>query len=179
MGSIHALAMALADGSNLTGLIHHSDRGVQYCCTEYVKILNEKTVRISMTENSDPLENAIAERVNGILKDEFLKDKYLDFKEAKTGIAEAILIYNSIRLHSSCDMLTPDVAHQKQGPLKRHWKSYYKKRRYLLRRQDRGTQSLVLHPGNPGEVLPEARQGAIKGTLVKERMICVDVRKYS
>jgi putative transposase len=128
MGSINALIMALGNGSNLTNLIHHSDRGVQYCCCDYVKILTDKTVRISMTENSDPLENAIAERVNGILKDELLKEKYVDFKEAKSSVAAAILIYNSLRLHSSCDMLTPDIAHQRKGPLKRHWKSYYKKK---------------------------------------------------
>ncbi len=131
IGSIKALEMALSDGSNITNLIHHSDRGVQYCCGEYVKILAEKMVRVSMAENGDPLENAIAERINGILKEELLKERYVDFKEAEISVAASILIYNSLRPHSSCDMLTPDIAHQREGPLKKHWKSYYKKKEVL------------------------------------------------
>ncbi len=66
--------MALAENENRKGLIHHSDRGVQYCCDEYVKQLLDKEIKISMTQNGDPLENAIAERVNGILKTELLEE---------------------------------------------------------------------------------------------------------
>ena len=73
-GSLKALKMALTNNPDRIGLIHHSDRGVQYCCNEYVKMLSAKNkIKISMTENGDPLENAIAERVNGILKQEWLE----------------------------------------------------------------------------------------------------------
>ncbi len=71
--SVKALEMAIAQSAEpLTELIHHSDRGVQYCSAEYVKLLQDNGITISMTENGDPLENAIAERVNGIIKEEFL-----------------------------------------------------------------------------------------------------------
>ncbi len=73
-GPLKALKMALAENENRKGLIYHSDRGVQYCCDEYVKQLLDKEIKISMTQNGDPLENAIAERVNGILKTELLEE---------------------------------------------------------------------------------------------------------
>jgi len=132
IGPVKALEMAFTDAGDISNLIHHSDRGVQYCCYEYVKILTSKNARISMTENGDPLENALAERINGILKDELLKERYDDFKKAEISIARAVLTYNSLRPHSSCDMLTPDVAHQREGLLKKHWKSYYKKKEVLI-----------------------------------------------
>lgn len=127
-GSVKALEMALEGVTINLSLIHHSDRGFQYCCNEYVQLLLGKEIKISMTEHGDPLENAIAERVNGVLKMELLTEIYQDFDSAKTAVDAAISIYNSVRLHSSCDMLTPDVAHQQYGQLKRHWKSYYKKK---------------------------------------------------
>ena len=127
-GSIVALKMALKSCDDARNLIHHSDRGVQYCCGDYVKILEDKNVKISMTENGDPLENAIAERVNGILKEELLQTKYECFEGAQKNVAKAIAIYNSLRPHGSCDMLTPNVAHKKEGELKKHWKNYYKKK---------------------------------------------------
>ncbi len=126
-GCIRALRMALQNGCNTSALTHHSDRGVQYCSTDYVNILMTNNIKISMTENGDPLENAIAERINGVLKDELLKKKYESYKEAQSGIAIAITIYNSLRPHSSCNMLTPDKAHLQQGYLKKHWKNYYRK----------------------------------------------------
>jgi len=131
-GLVMALEMAIRSCTNITSLIHHSDRGVQYCCADYVDILQQKNVRISMTENGDPLENAIAERVNGILKEELLQVQYNSFEEAQKSVAKAITIYNSIRLHSSCDMLTPKEAHKKEGELKKHWKNYYKKKEVVL-----------------------------------------------
>ncbi len=73
-----------------------------------------------MTENGDPLENAIAERVNGILKDELLQEKYNSFEEAQKSVAKSISVYNTLRPHSSCAMLTPQAAHQKTGLLKKH-----------------------------------------------------------
>ena len=131
-GSVIALKMAIKSCIDTTNLIHHSDRGVQYCCADYVNILEEKTIKISMTENGDPLENAIAERVNGILKEELLEVKYDSFEDAQKSVARSIAIYNSLRLHSSCDMLTPMQAHKKEGELKKHWKNYYKKKEALM-----------------------------------------------
>lgn len=132
IGCINALKMALKITANFEELIHHSDRGVQYCSHEYVKLLQGKKIKISMTENGDPLENAVAERVNGILKEEYLWPKYNSFEEAQKNIARTITIYNSLRPHSSCEMKTPNEAHKAKGPLKRTWKNYYKKKEVAM-----------------------------------------------
>ena len=128
-GCIKALQMALKNNPQLGRLIHHSDRGSQYCCADYVSILDKHFVKISMTQSGDPLENAIAERVNGILKDELLEKIYINYQEAKQAIAAAISIYNYQRPHSSIDMLTPIEAHLREGELKRRWKNYYSKKK--------------------------------------------------
>jgi len=131
-GTIIALRMAIGQRKYVGSLIHHSDRGIQYCCDEYVFILQEDSVLISMTENGDPYENPVAERVNGILKDELGLDKVFKVHEtAKTHIDRAILIYNQERLHASCDYLTPAKAHVTTGELKKHWKNYYKQKSIL------------------------------------------------
>jgi putative transposase len=126
--TIEALNMALDQLPRKTnGLIHHSDRGVQYCCGEYVKILNKNHVQISMTENGDPRENAIAERVNGILKDEWLNQMKLEsLEEAIKALKRIIAIYNSCRPHASLDMKTPEYAHSQSGEFIKRWKTYYK-----------------------------------------------------
>lgn len=124
-GCVRALNMALANNRDRAGLIHHSDRGLQYYSTAYMSLLGEH-IRVSMTEKGDPLENAIAERVNGILKGELLARRFENLTEARLEIARAISTYNHLRPHLSIDMLTPAIAHQQQGPLKRHWKNYYK-----------------------------------------------------
>lgn len=126
--TIEALRMALKQVSKGTeGLIHHSDRGVQYCCGEYVKVLNKNHVQISMTENGDPRENAIAERVNGILKDEWLNQMRLkSIEDAIKELRRIVQIYNSCRPHTSLDMKTPEYAHSQSGVFKKHWKTYYK-----------------------------------------------------
>ena len=98
-GCICALEMALDNNPVLGRLIHHSDRGSQYCCSDYVKILNDNFIKISMTQNGDPRENAIAERVNGILKDELLDKSYLNYQEALRSVSIAISIYNHQRPH--------------------------------------------------------------------------------
>ena len=126
-GCVKALNMALNNNPVLGKLIHHSDRGSQYCCSDYVKILNDIYIKISMTQNGDPKENAIAERVNGILKDELLDKVYLDYKQAVKGVAVAISTYNHQRPHGSIDYLTPYEAHFRSGELKRRWKNYYSK----------------------------------------------------
>ena len=121
-GTIEALKKALKQNRIEEGLIHHSDRGVQYCCKEYTSILKKKKVVISMTENGSPYENAMAERVNGILKTELLQKKYDDRKEAIKAVDKAIMIYNNKRPHLSIGMLTPQQAHLKTGELKMLWK---------------------------------------------------------
>ena len=85
-------------------------------------------IRISMTEKSDPLENAIAERVNGILKDELLEKRFESFREARDKIDEAVSTYNHLRPHLSIDLLTPAEAHARTGELKRRWKNYFSTR---------------------------------------------------
>lgn len=128
--TIKALEMALKQLPRGTrSLYHHSDRGVQYCCEEYVKILKKNHIQISMTENGDPLENAIAERVNGILKDEWLTRMKLKTRsEARSQLEQIIRIYNEVRPHSSLDMKTPQDAHNMDGKFKLHWKNYYKRK---------------------------------------------------
>ena len=111
--SIMALKMALKQRKYKSlSLIHHSDRGIQYCANEYQKELNKSKVLCSMTQNSDPYENAVAERVNGILKQEFMIDKYNQKAEImKRVVKEAVTIYNELRPHYSNHMLTPDQMH--------------------------------------------------------------------
>lgn len=126
--AIAALHMALSQlPAGVTNLIHHSDRGVQYCSSKYVKILNKHGISISMTENGDPLENAVAERINGILKTEWINEMRLkSLKDTMFQVRNIIDIYNSQRPHSSIEMLTPNQAHLETRPLKRLWKNYYK-----------------------------------------------------
>lgn len=126
-GPVAALEMAIEGCGDRTGLIHHSDRGVQYCSNDYVGVLQKHQIGISMTQSGDPRENAIAERVNGILKKEVLRQEvFTDLAEAKAAIAEAVDTYNYLRPHSSVAMLTPALAHRANGGLKQCWKNYYK-----------------------------------------------------
>jgi putative transposase len=124
-GCIYALQQALKDNPNTDNLIHHSDRGLQYCSLDYIKLLQKNGIKISMTQSGDPLENALAERVNGILKEELLQSCFTSFDQAQQAVAVAITIYNHQRPHSSLNMLTPAVAHTLTGTLKKHWKNYY------------------------------------------------------
>ena len=123
-GCLDALEMAMADRKYpQQKLIHHSDRGSQYCSKSYVELLTSGNIAVSMTENGDPYENAIAERVNGILKGEFdLYQTQTGLRETKVKIRENIKTYNQIRPHASCDYLTPEQAHLKNGELKKRWK---------------------------------------------------------
>lgn len=123
-GPLKAVTMALLQLSKKSqSLIHHSDRGSQYCCHDYTSLLQDNGVIISMTEKGDPYENAIAERVNGILKTEFALDQtFCDYEQASLIISNAIGVYNQERPHLSCNYLTPNEAHQQQGLLKTQWK---------------------------------------------------------
>lgn len=128
-GALHALDMALGQlpTDREYNLIHHSDRGAQYCSLQYVTTLKAFGIDISMTQKGDPLENAIAERVNGILKGEWL-DVYKPKgkPDAKRYIARIINLYNTRRPHLSVDKLTPDLAHAMTGSINRCWRSYWK-----------------------------------------------------
>lgn len=129
-GPLRALMMALEkfpDGS-VKGLIHHSDRGCQYCSAEYVGTLQDHGVRISMTENGDPYENAVAERVNGIIKREWLYHIRLETDGAKKKIDEIIYTYNNMRPHMSVGYLTPVEARRMKGRQDRRWRNYYRDR---------------------------------------------------
>lgn len=111
---VKALKMAQKQRNTKETLIHHSDRGVQYCSDEYQDYLRKYKITCSMTENSDPYENAIAERINGILKQEFMIDTYhLELPLMKEIVEEAIRIYNNDRPHWSNHMLTPSQMHSK------------------------------------------------------------------
>jgi putative transposase len=111
--SVKALNMAIKQRkNNEIPLIHHSDRGLQYCANDYQNTLSKNRILPSMTQNSDPYENAVAERINGILKQEFMIDKYhLDLKVMKQIVKESVDIYNELRPHYSNYMLTPNKMH--------------------------------------------------------------------
>ncbi len=129
--AIKALKMALKNMSCIESSIHHSDRGIQYCSYNYTDLLHEHGILISMTENGDPLENPIAERINRTIKEEFTEEKTLsfsNFEEAKRKIAQYIKFYNEERPHRSIEMLTPAKAYLRTGALTRKWKTYYPKK---------------------------------------------------
>lgn len=130
--SIHALQMALSTlkAESHLQLTHHSDRGIQYCSHAYVKLLKDYNIKISMTENGDPLENAIAERVNGIIKDEYLDTYDIEnIKEAKELLKAVVDLYNNERPHMSISNFTPNQIHHSIKPIKieKLWKNYYRK----------------------------------------------------
>jgi len=111
--AIKALQMAIAQLPPDRYPIHHSDRGCQYCCHEYVEVLQARSLPISMTEQNHCYENCYAERMNGILKDEFHLDRIFRSKaQAQRAIAEAITVYNTYRPHLSLQMRTPNEVHQ-------------------------------------------------------------------
>ena len=132
MEAIHtqkALKMALKNNPLPAqhNLIHHSDRGTQYCCDEYIKILNKHHIQISMTENGDPLENAIAERLNGIIKEEYLEHyQYRNVNDLQNKLDQAVNYYNLERPHLSCTMMTPEQVHKNNTVTTKKWKNYYK-----------------------------------------------------
>jgi putative transposase len=117
-GAVRALKMAVKQKGNKESLIHHSDRGLQYCCDDYQKVLKKHLIRCSMTESYDPYANAVAERVNGILKNEFmLENDQADLQTMQKLVKDSIDIYNSMRPHYSGFMLTPNQMH-KQSDIK-------------------------------------------------------------
>jgi putative transposase len=112
-GAIKALKMTIKQCPKTEKVIHHSDRGIQYCSKEYVKILRRNKMVISMTEENHCYENGLAERVNGILKQEFLLDEEFENKTmALKAVRQAIASYNNRRPHWSLDLFTPQQIHQ-------------------------------------------------------------------
>ncbi len=123
---LQALRMALAEIDDETAalLIHHSDRGCQYCSSAYVAELKRRNIAISMTQSGDPLENAIAERANGIIKTEWIyKMKILTRQTCESELTRIIQFYNNERPHRSIGMQTPQTAHSQCGPQKRCWRN--------------------------------------------------------
>jgi putative transposase len=122
--TLKALKMAISNRQYpQEALTHHSDRGLQYCSKLYVNQLLKNNIQISMTENGDPYENAIAERINGILKDEFgLGEKLNDLADALHQTRQSIQTYNQVRPHLSCHYLTPIQMHQQQQITIKTWK---------------------------------------------------------
>lgn len=130
-GPIAALSMALSSHTSyeLRDLIHHSDRGCQYCSHDYVNQLKANGILVSMTEKGDPYENAIAERVNGILKTEWLnQEKFTSAQYAKERIARIIHFYNYQRPHMSVGNLTPVEARRSACTHKKLWKNYWREK---------------------------------------------------
>ncbi len=127
--SATALKMAIKTLKiNAEGLIHHSDRGSQYCSSMYVNMLKKEGIKISMTENGDPLENAIAERINGIIKGEYLFDYLIKtLLNAKEVLKSVVKLYNEDRPHSSIGNAVPSQVHNNDTDIeiKRLWKNYY------------------------------------------------------
>lgn len=127
-GCLKALEMALKNRQYEEALTHHSDRGIQYCSHDYARRLATAGVAISMSV-SGSAENSIAERVNGILKDEFLLDATFEsFEAALRQTKQAVRLYNIERPHLSLAMETPEQAHQKRGPQHRLWKDYRRRK---------------------------------------------------
>lgn len=108
-----ALDNAVEKMGNVEGTIHHSDRGCQYCCHEYLRYLAENKMLPSMTDESHCYQNAVAERVNGILKDEFDLDAVFDnFDQMRRAVARAIFTYNTKRTHWSLNLKTPQEVYE-------------------------------------------------------------------
>ncbi len=123
---LEALQMALSSvhPTESRGLIHHSDRGCQYCSAVYVNELKSRGIQISMTQSGDPLENPIAERANGILKTEWIYKTQIATRSACKALLERIIaFYNTERPHMSIGMQTPEEAHCQSGEQKRCWKN--------------------------------------------------------
>lgn len=107
--TLAAFKLAHTTANPPIGLIHHSDKGIQYCCKNYIESLQKAGIAISMTGPDHCFDNAVAERLNGILKSEFgLGEVMPDYKTAKALVNEAVFIYNNLRLHASLKYKTPD-----------------------------------------------------------------------
>ena len=127
-GPLKALKMALGQRKKKDGrmeLMHHSDRGTQYCSNRYTELLRANNIDISMVQSGDPRDNGIAERIHRTLKSEFLYGKpkgFRSLREATRVMKKNIEAYNEVRPHASVDFLTPAQAHSMEGEIKKRWK---------------------------------------------------------
>ena len=149
---LEALEMALRryEGEDLSRLIHHSDRGLQYASFAYTDLLKKHGVRISMTERGNPKDNAIAERVNGTIKNELLRGKsFQSVSEAREAVAKAVDFYNNMRPHWSIDGMTPVQASKCDGEISKRWTSY---RDMAIKRAmaDAGGAAALMQPAAAG-----------------------------
>ncbi len=131
-GCMKALEMAIGSRHYLSKrrLIHHSDRGIQYCCHAYTDRLMEDHIAISMTQSGDPYENALAERMNNTIKNDYAPGKmYQSHNEASQAIDRIIESYNERRPHQSLNYMTPSQAHQLEGEIGKRWKKYSRKQK--------------------------------------------------
>jgi putative transposase len=147
-------AVAMSGSEVLKGLVHHSDRGVQYCCDAYVAMLKAYGITISMCEDYKPTDNAVAERANGIIKVEcvYRQKCFNSFEHAGRVIERYIHFYNDRRLHMSIGYKTPTAAHLEQGEQKRMWKN-----RIYPKKQTGNENNVVSLPGrtdSPGSACP-------------------------
>ena len=125
--TLEALEMAVRHygKDNLSGLVHHSDRGVQYASYAYTQRLKQLGISISMTESGNPKDNAVAERVNSTIKNELLKGMHFcSIGELKAALKVAVEFYNNERPHWSLDGMTPKQARGLKGEIRKRWKSY-------------------------------------------------------
>ena len=155
---LEALKMALKriKGKQGIRLIHHSDRGCQYASSEYVKILIDNHILISMTESGDPKENAQAERINNTMKNELLKGiRFTSISEVIAAVARAVDFYNNERPHMSIDMMTPAMAALCEGEISKCWTSY---REEAIRKKTLGIPEnsvpLAVVQGSPSGLRP-------------------------
>ena len=157
---IEALRMALKriEGAENISLIHHSDRGCQYASSEYVKLLKDHHIRISMTETGDPKDNAQAERINNTMKNELLKGmKFSCIEEVIAAVSRAVDFYNNERPHMSINMMTPAQAAFCEGSIEKMWFSYREKAiREKLAALDipENTLPLCIGQGSPSGLRP-------------------------
>ena len=122
--ALHKAISGLSVQKEKRNLIHHSDRGIQYCCEAYVEILQYNNINISMTQTGSPYDNAIAERVNGILKRHLgLNKVFKNYAAAVPAVCSALDAYNCLRPHMSVSNLTPQQAHLSTQPLIKKWKN--------------------------------------------------------
>lgn len=143
-----AQAVAMRGSDSLKGLIHHSDRGVQYCCDDYVAMLQSHDISISMTEDYNPTDNAIAERTNGIIKMErvYSQRHFRDVEHARHVIGRYIHFYNHSRPHMSIGYKVPAVAHLERGEQKKMWKT----KKYLPEGVQNGNNDVSLQSRTTG-----------------------------
>jgi putative transposase len=141
--TVKALEMALKNRKYNGKLIHHSDRGLQYCSNNYTNLLKQEAITISMTQDGSPYDNAIAERINGILKDEFgMGETFKDLKDVERQIKEAVQVYNKKRPHMSNHLLTPEQMHEQDILEPKAW---HKKPKRILRDSFGFLPSLPIH----------------------------------